>query len=248
MQQLNSRFSTRRPWEEVNDADKQEVIRALALGYSVRQASKIVHRTPAVVFEWARTDAGFAAALNAIAADRDDEVTDFRERVRRAAGTMLDHLLDLADPKIDPITKLPTQPARERNAAVKTFFGELHTPMVLPRAAAPAAPTVLVQASQAAFLIAPNGAPTMPQTVAGGHNGSTRDDARREGGPHARAAQGRADRGDGAPGGEDDVLRHVGDGAGRDPGVQGTVGGDHAQDHSADGPPVVELIAERDGA
>jgi len=232
MQQLNSRFSARRPWEEVNDADKQEVIRALALGYSVRQASKIVHRTPAVVFEWARTDSGFAAALNAIAADRDDEVTDFRERVRRAAGTMLDHLLDLAS---------PVQPARERNAAVKTFFGELHTPMVLPRAAVPQAPTVLVQASQAAFLI---NAPT----AQGATNEPTRDDARRESDPHDSAPQGRAGGGDGAIGREDDVLRDAGDSAGHGAGVQGAIGRDHAQDHSADRPAIDELSATGNGA
>jgi len=235
MQQLNSRFSARRPWEEVNDADKQEVIRALALGYSVRQASKIVHRTPAVVFEWARTDSGFAAALNAIAADRDDEVTDFRERVRRAAGTMLDHLLDLAS---------PVQPARERNAAVKTFFGELHTPMVLPKVNVPQAPTVLVQASQAAFLINPQ----MAQTAPGGPNGSTRDDARRESDPHDSAPQGRPDRGDGPLVGEAHVLRDAGAGEGRDPGVQGAIGRDHAQDHSADRPAIDELSATGNGA
>lgn len=145
MPQVNSRFVTRRPWEEVNDADKQEVIRALALGYSVRQASKIVRRAPAQIFEWARTDTGFAAALNAIAADKDDEVVEFRERVRRTAATMLDHLLDLADAK---------HPVRERNAAVKTFFADVHQPVLLPRTpSGPQAPTVLVHAQQAAFLV-----------------------------------------------------------------------------------------------
>jgi hypothetical protein len=154
MSQVNARFAVRRPWEEVNDADKQEVIRALALGYSVQQAAKVVKRKPAVIFEWARTDDGFAAALNAIAADKDDEVVEFRERVRRAAGTMLDHLLDLADRRVDPVTLLPINPARERNAAIKTFFADVHGPVLLPKTSnGPQAPTVLVHAAQAQFLV-----------------------------------------------------------------------------------------------
>lgn len=181
MSQVNARFTIRRPWEEVNDADKQEVIRALALGYSVNQAAKIVKRKPANIFEWARNDAGFAAAINAIAADRDDEITDFRERVRRAAGTMLDHLLEMADPKINPVTLLPVHQDRERNAAIKTFFADVHGPVLLPKTSnGPQAPTVLVHAAQAQFLV--QGAQTAAQVDALYDNGGDTNDTRRNDG------------------------------------------------------------------
>src|SRR3990172_6618917 len=135
-------------WTKINDADKQTAIRLIACGLSVRQAAERINRTQTVVYNWIEGDPEFAEAVNAVLAERDDEATHFRLRVRRSAEEMLDHLLDLADGKLNPNI-------RERNAAVKTFFEGVHNPLFAPKASAgPAAPVVYVNAQQAALLFA----------------------------------------------------------------------------------------------
>jgi len=135
-------------WTKINDADKQAVIRLMCCGLSVRQAADRVGRTQTVVYNWIQGDPEFAEAINAVLAERDDEATAFRARVRVTAETMLDHLLDLADP--DKNVNVP-----ERNQAVRTFFKEVHNPLLAPRASqGSVAPMVFVNAQQAALLFA----------------------------------------------------------------------------------------------
>jgi len=158
-------------WTHINDADKQAVIRLMSCGLSVAQAAARVGRTSTSVYNWIQGDVDFAAAINALMSERDDEAEQFRLRVRRSAETMLDHLMDLAEPVVaqpmpDGTMRVTGNPnTRERNAAIKTFFADVHNPILAPKAAAPMAPSIFVNAQQAALLFA---APAATQRGNGG--------------------------------------------------------------------------------
>ena len=133
-------------WTTLNDADKAAAIRLLALGLSVSFTARRIGRTPDMIYKWATDDPDFAAALNALNSEIDSEVLEYRQRVRRVAGEMLDNLIELAG------TGNPNQ--RERNTAARTFFADVYGPEFAPRTkdGTGVAPVVLVNAEQAALL------------------------------------------------------------------------------------------------
>ena len=132
------------PWSHVNDVDKREAIRLLAMGLSPRRIATRLGRTTEMLYEWAQHDPAFARALNALAASKDNLAEEFQLRVRRLAGTMLDEIELMA-------TDAGT-PAMVKKDVLKTFFADVYNPTVQPRVAATTGPVVFVNAEQAALL------------------------------------------------------------------------------------------------